>query len=332
MTGKMLEERCRNRNFDRITVVVRDVFEEMAQMERVQKVLPGALRICSDRSGAKLERNGEEIRYCERRVFYRYANTELCIVEPGEGETLYREFLDRFGEGICCIRERVSADDFIGMEQTFRSRGLVPAQRMETGNQRAFWIDLTETLGILYEVITGDDPDVDDPVRMPERIAQINITTPDLMKTIRTVTEILEIGPWEIGRQSNAVVKNPLFRENGELKDTEFSFLIGILLCGNIEWEIIQPEKGPLVYFDFIKRRGIGFHHVLQEIPKAQWDSRIAQYEKDGIPLACRGTLGPVDWCYMDTEQELKFFMELRTDAVMDRLPDGYVQGFYPEQ
>ena len=38
------------------------------------------------------------------------------------------------------------------------------------------------------------------------------------------------------------------------------------------------------------------------------------------------------DWCYMDTEKELQYFMELRTDAVMDKLPDGYLQYFYPDK
>ncbi|MBQ6904453.1 MAG: hypothetical protein IJQ27_00055, partial [Spirochaetia bacterium] len=51
--------------------------------------------------------------------------------------------------------------------------------------------------------------------------------------------------------------------------------MLGILVCGNIEWEVIMPEKGPLVYNDFIARRGIGFHHVLMEIPQAKWAQRL---------------------------------------------------------
>ena len=147
-----------------------------------------------------------------------------------------------------------------------------------------------------------------------------------------TLSETLEIGPWEVGRQSNAIIKNPAFRVDGVLKDVEFSFLVGILVCGNIEWEVIQPEKGPLVYSDFIAKRGIGFHHILKEVPQADWEQCKAQYAADGILLSCQGTIGPIDWCYMDTEKELKYFMELRTDAVMDKLPDGYLQYFYPDK
>ena len=50
-----------------------------------------------------------------------------------------------------------------------------------------------------------------------------------------------------------------------------------------------------------------------------------------GIAMNCKGSIGPVDWCYMDTVKELGYFKEMRTDAVMDQLPDGYFQFWYPE-
>lgn len=47
--------------------------------------------------------------------------------------------------------------------------------------------------------------------------------------------------------------------------------------------------------------------------------------------MNCKGSIGPVDWCYMDTVKELGYFKEMRTDAVMDQLPEGYFQFWYPE-
>lgn len=331
MTQAELRERCKNRNFDQIVVVVNDVFQELANMQRIQKAVPGDIRFCTEHTDPGLTTAAGSISYSERRASCFYANTEICIVQPVEGETVYRQFLNRFGEGICCVRERVPAADYRGMEERFRAKGLNIAQRMESEKCHAFWLDLTEQLGILYEVIS-DDSDTAKPLfRMDERIAQINITTPNVRKTIETAADLLEIGPWEVGRQSNAVVDRPGFRVDGELKDAQFSFLLAILVCGNIEWEAIQPEKGPLVYYDFLKRRGIGFHHVLQEIPEEKWSHRLSEYEDAGVQMSCKGTLGPVDWCYMDTEKDLHFFMELRTDAKMEKLPDGYLQYFYPD-
>ena len=164
------------------------------------------------------------------------------------------------------------------------------------------------------------------------RIAQINITTPDVRKTIETIIDLLEIGPWEVGCQNNKTVVDPGFRVDGRLQNVDFSFLVAILVCGNIEWEAIQPVKGPLVYFDFLKEHGIGYHHILREIPEKQWESTLQDDERAGVELSCQGKVGPVSWCYMNTKDKLGFFMELRTDSAMTKLPDGYLQYFYPEQ
>ena len=327
MTQKELADRCKNRNFDQIVVVVKDIFQAVENMRRINGV-SGDVQVCTK---TVQDSEGKTLISTERRASYFYANTELCFVESVEGETLYKRFLDRCGEGICCARERVSPEEMGAMEQRLRDKGFAPAQRFESKQEKAVWFDLTAPLGILFEAVTGE-PEEKPEHTISERIAQINITTPDLQKTMETVADLLEIGPWEVGRQSNAVVDNSAFRVDGELRETEFSFLIGILVCGNIEWEAIQPEKGPLVYNDFIARRGIGFHHILQEIPQGQWQERLAKYAADGVEMACKGTLGPVDWCYMDTERDLHFYTELRTDAVMEKLPDGYLQYFYPAE
>ena len=50
------------------------------------------------------------------------------------------------------------------------------------------------------------------------------------------------------------------------------------------------------------------------------------------MELSCQGKVGPVSWGYMNTKDKLGFFMELRTDSAMTKLPDGYLQYFYPEQ
>ena len=331
MTKENLVKYCENREFDRITVVVRDIFREIANLQTVFEILPDDVRIRTEKTdpGLRLPYGGTE--YTEKSVSYYFANTELHIVQPVKGVTLYQKYLDRFGEGICCVREHMEEAGFCELDKELTEKGISIPQRCEGAEGKAFWADLSDELGILYEACTGTATPVAPERRRKERIAQVNITTADVQKTMEKVTDLLHIGPWEVGRQCNKVVDNPAFRVNGELKDVEFSFLLAILPCGNLEWEIIQPEKGPLVYNRFLEHRGTGFHHVLQEVQQKKWEEELQRFENNGIQLACRGTLGVVDWCYMDTEKELGFYLELRTDAKMEKLPDGYVQYFYPE-
>ncbi len=329
MTGAELTERCKSRNFDCITVVTRDIFGRMANMQKVQKDIPGMISICTQECAPLTDRCGACIEYSQKQAVYYYANTSMCFVEPLEGDTVYKQFLDRYGEGLCCIRERILPDEMERLEKHFADKGYMPVQRMEMDGLKAFWIDLTKELGIIFEVISKE-ADEQPAVSSDVRIAQINISTPNVQKTIEFITEMLEIGPWEVGKQCNAVAHDTAFTVDGVLKDQQFAFLLAILVCGNIEWEVIEPVEGQLIYSDFIEKRGIGFHHILQEIPSDKWTGRLETYAQDGIALNCKGGLGPVSWCYMDTEKELGFYIELRNDAVMDKLPEGYLQYFYP--
>lgn len=332
MNHTELQDRCKGRNFDQIVVVTKDIFKELANLQRILHVSPGHICIRNEATDPGVKVDGKEISYTERYASIFYENTELCLVQPVTGDTVYRRYLERFGEGICCVRERVSKKEWTGMMEHFSRKGLRIAQTVTSNTCEAAWIDLTDTLGILFELITEESAAVKPPFVVPARIAQINVTTPDVRKTIETIADLLQIGPWEVGCQNKSTVVDSGFRVDGELKDVDFEFLVAILVCGNIEWEAIQPVKGPLVYFDYLNSHGIGYHHILQEVPKKDWEDTLQDYGKHGVELSCKGKVGPVNWCYMDTESALGFFMELRTDAEMDRLPDGYLQYFYPEK
>lgn len=331
MNYKELQERCKDRNFDQITVVTKDIFKELTNLNRILHAVPGDIRTQTEKDCPGLKVGGEEIAYTQHCATVFYQNTSLCIVQPVAGDTVYQQYLSRFGEGICCVRERIPSAAWKDTLAGFEAKGLRIVQAVDRRDCQAAWVDLMDTLGILFEVITEESARPVPVYTVPERIAQINITTPDVRKTIETITDLLEIGPWEVGCQNKRTVTNSGFRVDGQLRDVDFSFLLAILPCGNIEWEAIQPVEGPLVYFDFLKEHGIGYHHILQEIPEKQWEDTLRAYEEAGVELSCQGKVGPVTWCYMDTKKQLGFFMELRTDAAMTKLPDGYLQYFYPE-
>lgn len=332
MNYKELVERCKNRNFDEIVVVTKDIFQEIANLDRIEHVTPGEISVRTERTDPGLQAGGETLTYTERSATVFYENTSLRLVQPVEGNTIYRRYLDRFGEGLCCIRERINVDCWESTLDQLKAKGQKAAQIIDNDRCKAVWFDLMDTLGIVYEVIREDSQGATPSHTVSARISQINISTPDVRKTIASITELLEIGPWEVGCQSNGCVTDYGFRVDGKLEAPEFAFLLAILVCGNIEWEVIEPVKGPLVYNEFIESHGVGFHHILQEYPKERWQEVLEDYDANGIELNCKGKLGPVEWCYMDTSKELGFFKEMRTDAVMDRLPEGYLQFFYPEE
>lgn len=331
MNYKELQERCKNRNFDQIVIVTDDIFKEIAEFNRVEHVTPGVTGIRTNETNPGLKEGDTELAYTERYATIFYNNTSLCVVQPVEGDTLYKKYQERFGNGICCARERIPVADWDDTLAHYTAKGATIAQTYDSDTCHAVWLDLMDELGIIFEAIR-DDSVKDTPSHIhPARIAQINISTPDVRKTIARLTDLFEIGPWEVGDQCNAAAHDYAFTVNGELVPQDFSYLLAILVCGNIEWEVIEPVKGELVYSEFIEDHGIGFHHILQEYHVAEWQDILADYASNGIAMNCKGSIGPVDWCYMDTVKELGYFKEMRTDAVMDQLPDGYFQFWYPE-
>ncbi len=331
MNYQQLVERCKDRYFDQIVVVVNDLSKQMASMQRIKKVIPGDIRVCSETTDPGLKTKDGEIAYTEKRATYFYKNIQVCMVQPVDGDTLYQKFLDRFGEGICCVRERVSKEKFDYMMGTFVANGLNVAQTMDSETCQAAWVDLSDEMGIMFGIITEDSAALTPYYTIDETINQVNITTPNAQGTIEKLVKYLEIGPFEMGRQCNATAHSYGFLQNGEVKPAEFEFHLVMNVTGNIEWEIIMPVKGPLCYFDFLKRRPIGgFHHLLQEIEVEKWQETIKHYEDQGAHTNCKGSIGPIDWIYMDTESELHYYSEMRSNAVMDKLPDGYLMYFYP--
>ena len=92
------------------------------------------------------------------------------------------------------------------------------------------------------------------------KIFQICLVTDDIEKTVKAWVDIYKVGPWTISTFSNETMSD--FKVGGKIVEEPFEFQIAISQIGNIEMEIIQPIKGPNIYFDFLKRKGVGLHHI----------------------------------------------------------------------
>ena len=87
--------------------------------------------------------------------------------------------------------------------------------------------------------------------------------------------DVLRVGPWRVFRFTDKTVKN--LKVGGRLVEEPFEFRIGISNVGNMEIELIQPVRGPMIYEEYIQRRGEGLHHIKEKLP----DDRIATVVKD---------------------------------------------------
>ena len=325
MTYRELEERCRNRVFDQITIVTDDVFTETANLRKIYHFEPSYLN-----TEMETVRVGEEDCACTQYAVSGWiGDIELKVIQPVSGSTILKKYLDRFGSGICCLREQIAASEYDRTCEALKNRGIKTGQ--DGCGYRIY--DLMDEMGILYAIHAVDE--VKAVSRNDRKICQINITCPDVEEMAVKLAKLLEIGPYEIGHINNKTVADLGIFVNGELQKPDFEYLLGMNVCGNLEIETISPVKGPNCFADFIKERPEGgFNHLKEIVPLStgKWQSELAHYESLGMQQCIKGKIGPCGWCFIDTMKEIGFLVELGDGVPMTKLPEGYDAYFIPEK
>jgi hypothetical protein len=105
--------------------------------------------------------------------------------------------------------------------------------------------------------------------------------------------DVLRVGPWRVFCFTNKTVKN--LKVGGRLVEEPFEFRIAITHVGNTEIELIQPVRGPMIYEEYLQRRGEGLHHIKEKIADDQMAKVVEDYESRGFDITQTGQFF-ADW------------------------------------
>lgn len=152
------------------------------------------------------------------------------------------------------------------------------------------------------------------------RIQQIALLTRDLEKSMQAWIDGLRIGPWRVFRFTDKTVRN--LRVGGRLVEEPFEFRIGITHVGDMEIELIQPVRGPMIYEEYLQRRGEGLHHIKEKIPDDQLTKTVDDFHARGVDVTQTGQFVADFHFYLDTEPKLDFIYELGNCPYQDLPPD----------
>ena len=159
-------------------------------------------------------------------------------------------------------------------------------------------------------------------------IAQVCMVTDDIYATMEKWVKYLKIGPWTVKEFNNDTVRD--FAVDGKLVTEPFKFIIATTFVGETQFELIQPIEGPIIYTEFLQRRGPGLHHIKEKITNEQWDDVIEQYAQMDIPVTQTGWYGVDHHAYLDTEPKLDFILELGNCPYTPN-PNGFLGTYPPE-
>jgi hypothetical protein len=159
-------------------------------------------------------------------------------------------------------------------------------------------------------------------------IFQIAFLTRNLERSMQAWIDNLGIGPWSVYTFTDQTVKN--LKVNGKLVTEPFKFLIGLCPVGQMEIEIIQPVYGPMIYDEYLNRRGEGLHHIKEKIADKDAEHVLAAYREKGIGVTQTGQFQTDIHWYLDTEPRLDFVYELGNCPPIE-VPPGMVSIYPPE-
>ncbi len=151
---------------------------------------------------------------------------------------------------------------------------------------------------------------------MAERkIIQFAIVVHDLEKYLPNYAKHFHKGPWDIYDFAPPEMSDVTYMG----KPAAWSARIALAWVGDRHVELIQPLKGPSVYFDFLEKHGEGLHHVKEWVQDCK--TEIAKYKSQGINVVQSGRLGEDEFYYLDTVPLLGFYLEIGNNGNI-RKPD----------
>lgn len=245
---------------------------------------------------------------------------EFEIIQPVKGPTIYQDSLNRHGNALHHFKIVLPDDDELAAYVAeLEAKGLKVTQTGWIDNDVHYYLDSEERLGMVVEMGNGGAIGAPDSVypenadlslrkRIPN-YKQIGLVVDDVDKYMKNWNDLLGVGPWDVRRFTEKTVRD--FQVDGKPVTEEFEFICAVCWVGGIELELIQPVKGPNIYWDFLKRYGPALHHIKDVMPDGENLKEIERLKPMGVKVTQTGWIDNDVHYYLDTQDRMAMIVEL---------------------
>lgn len=158
---------------------------------------------------------------------------------------------------------------------------------------------------------------------MKGEIKQICILVEDIHEAMKNYWEIYGIGPWDVRHFTPETCHD--FYVNGEHIVDGFDFICAVCWEGDIEFELIQPVKGPNIYWEHLERFGSGLHHFKLVIPdNEELKAYVNELKEKGLTVIQTGWIDQDVHYYVNSYEKLGFTLELGNGGKIGEAPEIY--------
>lgn len=137
-----------------IGIVVRDAEKTAKMYEKVFGIKPTSTVITDTVDIAKTEYKGSSTKARAKLIFFKMGSVDIELIEPDSEPSTWREFLDKYGEGVHHIAFQIK-----GMKDTvvvLEANGMPLVQKGEYTGGRYAYIDAMDKLKVIVELLEND--------------------------------------------------------------------------------------------------------------------------------------------------------------------------------
>lgn len=260
---------------------------------------------------------GDTAKVYVRGAFANLGGYQFELLQPVSGQSTHMEFLKKHGEGIHHISiGGIPVAEHDRMLAGLKSAGIEVEMQGVLGGAITFtYMNMVDDLGMIFE-FAKSDPNAKSTLKASggykydgagildgenKKIVQIGIVVADAKKAAKRYEELLGIGPW---RFSDMQAKNGIMHDQPIGHD---DVIVRGAFCTHegLQFELLQPLKGPSTHREFLEKHGNGIHHVSFG-RQATHDIIQMLMKEEGIGIEMQGVLsGRAVFTYLATQDQL---------------------------
>lgn len=151
---------------------------------------------------------------------------------------------------------------------------------------------------------------------------QIALVVNDVYAAMDHWYSVLGIGPWDVRHFTPQTVRE--FRVDGKPVEEDFDFICAVTWVGHVEFELIQPIKGPNIYWRHLESKGEGLHHIKDVMPDEEIPAALEHMRGKGFDVMQTGWIDGDVHYYLNTQEALGLVYEIGNGGPIGPAPVRY--------
>ena len=305
------------KDFVQICVVVKDIERTTANYRKILGYdIPDNYQFTQPYNHTLTTYYGKPSDASAKMTSFMMGGVSFELLQPVDEASVWMDFLNQHGEGIHHVTFNVPRT--AAATAAFADHGYkVTHQGLFTGRRGMYtYLNTDKDLGITIELLEyyGGEPQPRGAAPFPpdrgigtDMVCQVGLVVNDIEHTAARYREVLDLPEPRWVQTPGYDITETTFRD----EPSEATATLAFFDFGQMQLELIQPDKTPSVWRNYLNDKGESAHHIAFQVKDTQ--RVIDHFARQGIGVAQQGLYGDRSgmYTYMESEPALGIIIEL---------------------